>query len=135
MYEIISATKRVEIKHVITWHIFISCQGVNTGSVTAISTNGQISEQKSDNTISHLSINISMNDFFHIRTVIIPQPISIIHISLVWEVNFVLFNSMLKYLINRKIINAFFHLKTVIIRRLISTLWLKPSGQYRCLWR
>ena len=44
-----------------------------------------------------------MHDLFHNRTVIIPQPISITHISLVsvWEVNFVLFNSMLKYVINR----------------------------------
>ena len=46
-----------------------------------------------------------MHDFFHNRTVIIPQPILItyIHTSLVsvWEVNFVLFNSMLKYVINR----------------------------------
>jgi hypothetical protein len=56
---------------------------------------GQISGQKSDNTISSLSINRSMHDFCHIRTVIIPQPISItdIHIGLVsvWEVNFVSF--------------------------------------------
>ena len=47
-----------------------------------------------------------MHAFFHIRTVIIPQPISITHIHKlgvwsVWEVNFVLFNSMLKYVINR----------------------------------
>jgi hypothetical protein len=53
-----------------------------------------------------------MHDFFHIRTVIIPQPISIphIHISLVSvrEVNFVLFNSMLKYVINR-LMPALFH--------------------------
>ena len=46
-----------------------------------------------------------MHDFFHNRTVIIPQTISIthIHISLVsvWEGNFVLCNSMLKYVINR----------------------------------
>ena len=58
-----------------------------------------------------------MHDFFHIRTVIIPQPISIthIHISLVsvWEVNFVLFNSMLKYVINR-LMHAFFHFRTAI---------------------
>jgi len=49
--------------------------------------------------------------FFHNRTVIIPQPISIthVHISLVsvWEVNFVLFNSMLKYVLNR-LMHAFF---------------------------
>ena len=60
-----------------------------------------------------------MHGFFHIiRTVIIPQPISLahIHISLVseWEVNFVLFNSMLKYVINR-LMDAFFHIRTVII--------------------
>jgi hypothetical protein len=44
-----------------------------------------------------------MHHFFHNRTVISPQPILIthIHISLVsvLEVNFVLFNSMLKYVI------------------------------------
>ena len=44
-----------------------------------------------------------MHDFFHIRTVIISQLISIIHIHIslvsVCEVNFVLFNSMLKYVI------------------------------------
>ena len=73
-----------------------------------------------------------MHDFFHIiRTVIIPQPISLahIHISLVseWEVNFVLFNSMLKYVINR-LMHAFFHIRTVIIPRPISTLGLKPSA-------
>ena len=68
-----------------------------------------------------------MHDFFHIRTVIIPQPISIthIHISLVfvWEVNFVLFNSTLNYVINR-LMHAFFHFRTVIIPQLISTLGL-----------
>ena len=43
-----------------------------------------------------------MHAFFHIRTVIIPQPISITHsLVCVCEVNFVLFNSMLKYVINR----------------------------------
>ena len=53
-----------------------------------------------------------MHDFFHSRTVIITQPISITHISLVYavEVNFVLCKSMLKYAINRP----------------ISTLGLKP---------
>ena len=92
--------------------------------------------QKSDNTISSLSINRSMHDFFHNRTVIIPQPILItrIHISLVsvWEVNFVLFNSMLKYMINR-LMHVFFHFRTVVIPRPISTLGLKPSGRYRSL--
>jgi hypothetical protein len=57
--------------------------------------------------------NNKIHDFFHNRTVIIPQPISIthIHISLVfvWNVNFVLFNSMLKYVINR-LSHAFFKL-------------------------
>ena len=61
-----------------------------------------------------------MHDFFHKGTVIIPQPISITHIHFslvcVWEVNFVLFNSMLKYVINR-LMHAFFHFKTVIIPR------------------
>jgi hypothetical protein len=57
---------------------------------------------------------------------------SLISISLVsvWEVNFVLFNSMLKYVINR-LMHAFFHIGTVIIPRPISTLGLKPSGRYR----
>ena len=73
-----------------------------------------------------------MHDFVHKRTVIIPQPILIthIHISLVsvWEFNFVLFNSMLKYVINR-LLHAFFHFWTVIIPRLIThprakALWL-----------
>ena len=81
-----------------------------------------------NHTISSLSINRSMHDCFHIRTVIIPQPISIthshIHISLVslWEVNFVLFNSMLKYVINR-LMHAFFHFRTVIIHRMHKALW------------
>ena len=78
-----------------------------------------------------------MHNFFHNRTVIIPQPISIthIHISLVsvWEVNFALFNSMLKYVINR-LLHAFFHFRTVIIPRPISTLGLKPSDRYHSLW-
>ena len=57
-----------------------------------------------------------------------------ISISLVsvWEVNFVLFNSMLQYVINR-LMHAFFHIRTVIIPRPISTLGLKPSGRYRSL--
>jgi hypothetical protein len=72
-----------------------------------------------------------MHDFFHNRTVVIPQTISTnhIHISLVsvWEVNFVLFNSMLKYVINRLMhafrsrilinMHALFHIRTVIIPR------------------
>jgi hypothetical protein len=59
---------------------------------------------------------------------------SLISISLVsvWEVNFVLFNSMLKYVINR-LMHAFFHIRTVIIPWPISTLGLKPSGRYRSL--
>ena len=46
---------------------------------------------------------------------------SLISISLVsvWEVNLVLFNSMLKYVINR-LMHAFFHIRTVIIPRPIS---------------
>ena len=88
-----------------------------------------ISNTKSDSTISSLSINRSMHDFFR-------QPILItyIHISLVsvWEVNCVLFNSMLKYVINR-LMHAFFHFRTVIILRPISTLWLKLSVRYRSL--
>ena len=117
------------------YHIFIS-NNVNFSQATAISAHGKISGQKSDNAISSLSINRSMHDFFHNRTVIIPQTISTnhIHISLVsvWEVNFVLFNSMLKYMINR-LMHAFFHFRTVIIPRPISTLGLKPSGWYRSL--
>ena len=50
----------------------------------------------------------------------------------VWEVNFALFNSMLKYVINR-LMHAFLHIRTVIIPRPISTLGLKPSGRYRSL--
>ena len=47
-----------------------------------------------------------MHAFFQIRTVIIPQPISITHSLVcvcvcVCEANIVLFNSMLKYMINR----------------------------------
>jgi hypothetical protein len=59
---------------------------------------------------------------------------SLISISLVsvWEVKFVLFNSMLKYVINR-LMHAFFHIRTVIIPRPILTLGLKPSGRYRSL--
>jgi hypothetical protein len=59
---------------------------------------------------------------------------SLISISLVsvWKVNFVLFNSMLKYVINR-LMHAFFHIRTVITPRPISTLGLKPSGRYRSL--
>ena len=49
-----------------------------------------------------------------------------------WEVDFVLFNSMLKYVINR-LMHAFFHFRTVIIPRPILTLGLKPSGRYRSL--
>ena len=44
----------------------------------------------------------------------------------------VLFNTMLKYVINRLMYN-FFHIRTVIIPRPISTLGLKPSGRYRFL--
>ena len=50
----------------------------------------------------------------------------------VWEVNFVVFNSMLKYVINR-LMHAFFHIRIVIIPRPISTLVLKPFGRYRSL--
>ena len=71
--------------------------------------------------------------FCNIITVIIPQLISIthIHISLVsvWEVNFVLFNSMLKYVINR-LMHAFFHFRPVTIPRPISTLGLKSCCRY-----
>jgi hypothetical protein len=58
----------------------------------------------------------------------------LISISLVsmWEVDFVLFNLILKYVINR-LMHAFFHIRTVIIPRPISTLGLKPSGRYRFL--
>ena len=77
-----------------------------------------------------------MLDFFHNSVVIILQPISITHIHVssvsVWEIKFVLFNSMLKYVINR-LMHAFFHFRTVIIPRPISTLGLKPSGRYRSL--
>ena len=61
-----------------------------------------------------------MHDFFHNRTAIIPQPISIthIHIGLV-SVNFVLFNSMLTYVIKR-LMHAFLHFRIIIIPRSIS---------------
>jgi hypothetical protein len=48
----------------------------------------------------------------------------------VWEVNFVLFKSMLKYGI-KILMHALFHIKTVIVHRPTSTLGLKPSGR---LW-
>jgi len=59
---------------------------------------------------------------------------SFISITLVsvWEVKFVLFISMLKYVIIR-LKHAFIHIRTVIIPRLISTLGLKPSIRYRSL--
>ena len=47
----------------------------------------------------------------------------------VWEVNFVLYISMLKYVINR-LMHAFFHIRTVIISRLSSSL-----GQSSCRYR
>ena len=59
-----------------------------------------------------------------------PQPISITHIhtfGFCVGSSFVLFNSLLKYVI------AFFHIRIVIIPRPISTLGLKPSGRYRSL--
>ena len=66
-----------------------------------------------------------MHDFFHSRTVIIPKSIPITHIHIrlmsVWEVNLVVFISMLKFAINR-IMDAFFHTRTVIMPRPISTL-------------
>jgi hypothetical protein len=89
--------------------------------------------QTSDYTISSLSINRLMHDFFHNKTAIIPRPISITHIHIsksVWEVKFVLFNSMLKYVINR-LMHAFFHFRHVIIPRPISNLGLMPSGRYQ----
>jgi hypothetical protein len=54
---------------------------------------------------------------------------SLISISLVsvWKVNFVLFNSMLKYVIHR-LMHAFFHIRIVFIPWPIST-----SGRYRSL--
>ena len=74
-----------------------------------------------------------MHDFFHNRTVLITQPISITHIhtslASVWEVNFVVFISMLKYAINR-IMHTCFHTRTVIMPRPISTLGLIHSGRY-----
>ncbi len=108
-------------------------------SATAISVHGQISGENSDNMISSLFINRTMHAFFHFRTVIILQPISITHSFVcVCEVNFALFNSMLKYVnsmlkcvINRLIMHAFFHIRTVTIPRPISTLGLKPSGRSR----
>ena len=62
-----------------------------------------------------------MHAFFHI-----PQPISITHSLVcvcvcVCEVNFVLFNSMLKYVINI-LMHAFFHIRTVIDPR-VKAFW------------
>ena len=98
------------------------------------------SGQNSDNTISSLSCCLENVDVqrgkicwrFGSRT--LNRYRSLISISLVyvWEVKFVLFNSMLKYVINR-LMHVFFHIRTVIIPRLISTLGLKASGQYRSL--
>ena len=48
--------------------------------------------------------------------------------SLMWEVNFVLFNSMLKYVINR-LMHAFFHFRTYH-----HSTDIYPSGRYRSLW-
>jgi hypothetical protein len=45
----------------------------------------------------------------------------------VWEVNFVLFNSMLKYVINRPM-HAFFHIRTVIIPLPISITHIHKCG-------
>jgi hypothetical protein len=59
-----------------------------------------------------------MHALFHIKTVIIPRAISLVS---VWEINFVLFNSMLKYVINR-LMHAFFHIRTFIIPR-AKALW------------
>jgi hypothetical protein len=51
--------------------------------------------ENSDNMISSLFINRTMHAFFHIRTVIIPQPISITHsLVCVCEVNFVPFQQI-----------------------------------------
>jgi len=69
------------------YHIFISNNVTSIlpihkhRSATAISAHRQISGQNSDNMIhvSSLFINITMHAFFHIRTVIITQPISITH--------------------------------------------------------
>jgi hypothetical protein len=48
------------------------------------------------------------------RTLIRYRSLISINLVSVWEVNFILFNSMLKYVINR-LMHAFFHIRTVII--------------------
>ena len=45
----------------------------------------------------------------------------------VWEVNFVLFNSMLKYEINRSM-HAFFHIRTVIMPEPLSITHIHTFG-------
>jgi hypothetical protein len=56
-------------------------------------------------------------------------------IDVITEVNFVLFNSMLKYVKNR-LMHAFFHFKTVIIPRPISTLGRNPiTGYFPGVWK
>jgi hypothetical protein len=113
--------------------IWIGVINIVWGKITVpLWDHGQISGQNSDNTISSVFINRPMNDLFYYRTVIIPQiSINHIHMSLVfvWEVNFVLFNSMLKYVINR-LLHVFSHFRTIIIPWPISTLGLKSSGRY-----
>jgi hypothetical protein len=111
-----------------------------------------LSGQNSDNTISSLSwvpwrhfrptVNCRLEnvDFqwgkicwrFRSRTLNRYRSLLSICMVSVWEVNFVLFNSKLKYVVNR-LMHAFFRIRTVIIPRPISTLWLKPSGRYRSL--
>jgi hypothetical protein len=110
------------------------------------------SRQNSDNTISSLSwapwrhfrptVNCRLENVdvqrgkicwrFGSRTLNRYRSLISISLASVWEVNFFLFDSMLKYVINR-LMHAFFHIRIVIIPRPISTLGLKPSGRYRSL--
>jgi hypothetical protein len=102
-------------------------------SATAISVHGQISGQNSDNIISSLFINMSFSISGLLSSLNQYQSLIVWCVCVcvcVCEVNFVLFNSMLKYVINR-LRHAFFHIRTAIIPRPISTLGLKPSGRYR----
>ena len=140
------------------YHIFIS-NNVNfshmqTPEVTAISSYGQISGQT---LITRYQASCEPHDVTSIQLLIVvwkrsvsceerfvgvsisgllslKRYRSLISISLVpvWEVNFIFFNSMLKYVINR-LMYAFFHIMTVIMPQPISTLVLKSSGRYRFL--
>jgi hypothetical protein len=89
-------------------------------SATEISVHGQISGQNSDNMISSLFINRTLYAFSHIRTVIIPQPISIAQCVCVCVCVCVHFRwrcPIWKQMINYRLLHALFHTRTVITPR------------------